>query len=326
MKAMVLHALHHPLVMESLEDPILQPNEIRVQVGACAVCRTDLHIVDGELPLVHTPLILGHQVIGRIVEKGARVTLPIGLRVGIPWLGKTCQHCQFCNSGRENLCDQAQYTGYHLQGGFSSLCVAHADYALTIPDHWDDLHAAPLLCGGLIGYRAIRLAGAAHHWGFYGFGSSAHLLTQWLKQEGGNVYAFTRPGDLEGQSFAKEVGACWAGDSLQAPPVQLDAAIIFAPAGELLPLALSHIKKGGTVVCAGIHMSPFPSFPYSLLWGERVVRSVANLTRTDGIEFLHLPAVAHIRPHVTRFPLEEANEAIELVRQGSVVGTAVLCP
>lgn len=325
-KAMVWDGPGHPLRMGLFEDTPLDHHQIRIQIGACAICRTDLHILDGDLPLPKTPLILGHQIVGKIVSKGASVSLPLGLRVGVPWLGHSCQHCTFCNSERENLCDRALFTGYDMQGGFSSSCVADANYVIPLPHSWDDTHAAPLLCGGLIGYRAIQLAGRAHHWGFYGFGSSAHLLTQWLSQDGGRVYAFTRPGDFEGQSFAKTMGACWAGSSEEASPVPLDAAIIFAPIGSLVPLALAQVKKGGTVVCAGIHMSPIPMFDYSLLWGERVLRSVANLTRQDGIAFFKLPSVRSIQPHIQVFSLEEANEAIDQIRQGHVVGTAILRP
>jgi len=296
-----------------------------VSVSACAVCRSDLHVLDGELTQPKLPLVLGHQIVGTVVERGAGVTsLAVGDRVGIPWLGWTDGTCSFCRSGRENLCVAARFTGYTVDGGYAEQAVADARFCFPLPAGIDDVHAAPLLCAGLIGYRALRLAGQAQRIGFYGFGSSAHLLAQVVVAQGRELYAFTRDGDTRGQAFARERGAVWAGDSSEKPPVPLDGAIVFASVGELVVRALEALAPGGTVVCAGIHMSDIPSFSYDLLWGERVIRSVANLTREDGKEFLPLAARLGIRPEVTVFPLEHANEAVQALREGKFSGSAVL--
>ena len=296
-----------------------------MSVSACAVCRSDLHVLDGELTQPKLPLVLGHQIVGTVVERGAGVTsLAVGDRVGIPWLGWTDGTCSFCRSGRENLCVAARFTGYTVDGGYAEQAVADARFCFPLPAGIDDVHAAPLLCAGLIGYRALRLAGQAQRVGFYGFGSSAHLLGQVVVAQGRELYAFTRDGDTRGQAFARERGAVWAGDSSEKPPVPLDGAIVFASVGELVVRALEALAPGGTVVCAGIHMSDIPSFSYDLLWGERVIRSVANLTREDGKEFLPLAARLGIRPEVTVFPLEHANEAVQALREGKFSGSAVL--
>ena len=296
-----------------------------MSVSACAVCRSDLHVLDGELTQPKLPLVLGHQIVGTVVERGAGVTsLAVGDRVGIPWLGWTDGTCSFCRSGRENLCVAARFTGYTVDGGYAEQAVADARFCFPLPAGIDDVHAAPLLCAGLIGYRALRLAGQAQRIGFYGFGSSAHLLGQVVVAQGRELYAFTRDGDTRGQAFARERGAVWAGDSSEKPPVPLDGAIVFASVGELVVRALEALAPGGTVVCAGIHMSDIPSFSYDLLWGERVIRSVANLTREDGKEFLPLAARLGIRPEVTVFPLEHANEAVQALREGKFSGSAVL--
>ena len=296
-----------------------------MSVSACAVCRSDLHVLDGELTQPKLPLVLGHQIVGTVVERGAGVTsLAVGDRVGIPWLGWTDGTCSFCRSGRENLCVAARFTGYTVDGGYAEQTVADARFCFPLPAGIDDVHAAPLLCAGLIGDRALRLAGQALRFGFYGFGSSAHLLAQVVVAQGRELYAFTRDGDTRGQAFARERGAVWAGDSSEKPPVPLDGAIVFASVGELVVRALEALAPGGTVVCAGIHMSDIPSFSYDLLWGERVIRSVANLTREDGKEFLPLAARLGIRPEVTVFPLEHANEAVQALREGKFSGSAVL--
>ena len=296
-----------------------------MSVSACAVCRSDLHVLDGELTQPKLPLVLGHQIVGTVVERGAGVTsLAVGDRVGIPWLGWTDGTCSFCRSGRENLCVAARFTGYTVDGGYAEQAVADARFCFPLPAGIDDVHAAPLLCAGLIGYRALRLAGQAQRIGFYGFGSSAHLLAQVVVAQGRELYAFTRDGDTRGQAFARERGAVWAGASSEKPPVPLDGAIVFASVGELVVRALEALAPGGTVVCAGIHMSDIPSFSYDLLWGERVIRSVANLTREDGKEFLPLAARLGIRPEVTVFPLEHANEAVQALREGKFSGSAVL--
>jgi alcohol dehydrogenase, propanol-preferring len=303
------------------------PGELRLRVRACGVCRTDLHILDGELPHPNLPLVLGHEIVGEVVGIGAGVTdWRIGERVGVPWLGHTCGVCEFCRSGRENLCDRPRFTGYDRDGGYAEFAVAEASYCLRIPEGFSDVRAAPLLCAGLIGYRALRLAGNAHRVGLYGFGASAHIIAQVARHRGQEVFAFTRPGDAAGQAFARELGAKWAGGSDELPPQPLDAALIFAPVGDLVPTALRATAKGGTVVCAGIHMSDIPSFPYDLLWEERVVRSVANLTRQDGHEFLPLAAEIPIRITTVPFPLEQANEAVDRVRHGRIEGAAVLLP
>jgi propanol-preferring alcohol dehydrogenase len=325
MYAMVLEAPKTPLRLTERPIPSPGPGQILVKVGACGVCRTDLHILDGELEHPALPLVLGHEIVGRVAELGAGVTtFAPGQRVGIPWLAGTCMHCGPCASGRENLCDAAVFTGYDRDGGFAEYTVADARFALPLPERDTDAEDAPLLCAGLIGFRAYRMAGDARRLGVYGFGAAAHIITQVAVREGREVYAFTRAGDTGSQAFARSLGAVWAGASTQAPPVPLDAALLFAPAGALVPAALGHVAKGGTVVCAGIHMSDIPSFPYALLWGERTVRSVANLTRRDGADFFALAARLGIRTTVTPFPLKEANLALERLRTGALQGAAVL--
>lgn len=326
MKAMVLEKIGEPLVLREVECPTPQADEVLLKVNTCGVCRTDLHIVDGELPTPKLPLILGHQVVGTIVDLGSNVEneLHIGDRVGVPWLGSTCHNCPYCMSNRENLCDRAVFTGYTRQGGFAEYCTAQADYVLSVPSQYDDLHAAPLLCAGLIGFRAFRLAKEAQKIGFYGFGSSAHLLIQVASSLGKEIYVFTKPGDKQTQEFARSLGAVWAGDSDQSAPVHLDAALIFAPVGALMPLALSSIKKGGQVISAGIHMSDIPAFPYELLWGERSLTSVANLTRKDGRDFMQLAQKITIQVSATDYPLEQANEALKAIKTGAFKGSCVL--
>ncbi len=319
---MVLKAPGRPLHEAELPDPEPGPGDVLVEVSACGVCRTDLHIADGELPDPKLPLVLGHQVVGRVRSGGERFAA--GARVGIPWLGWTDGECRYCRSGRENLCDRARFTGYHRDGGYAELAVPDERFCTPIPDEFEDVEAAPLLCAGLIGYRALRLAGDGERLGLYGFGSSAHIVAQVARHEGRRVFAFTRAGDDEAQSLALELGAEWAGDALAPGPEELDAAIIFAPAGELVPAALRAAAKGATVVCAGIHMSDIPSFPYELLWEERVLRSVANLTRSDAEEFLALAPQVPVRTEVETFPLEQANEALSSLRAGDVRGAAVL--
>jgi alcohol dehydrogenase, propanol-preferring len=322
MKAMVLDAPGSPLREAELPSPTPGPGQVVVAVDACGVCRTDLHVVDGELPDPKLPLVPGHQVVGRVVDGGERFSP--GDRVGIPWLGWTDGECRYCRSGRENLCDNARFTGYQLDGGYAELVAADERFCFPIPEGYDDLQAAPLLCAGLIGYRSLRLAGDAVRLGLYGFGASAHIVAQVARHQGRRVFAFTRAGDEAAQAFALELGAEWAGDALGPPPEELDAAIVFAPVGELVPAALAALAKGGSVVCAGIHMSDIPSFPYELLWGERVVRSVANLTRVDGEEFLALAPRVPVRTEVEPFPLEQANEALARLRAGEIRGAAVL--
>jgi alcohol dehydrogenase, propanol-preferring len=313
---MVLERPGDPLRAAVLPEPEPRPNEVAVRVRACAVCRTDLHIADGELPDPKLPLVLGHQIVGTIDATGERV--------GVPWLGWTCGECRFCRSGRENLCDRARFTGYQLDGGFAEYAAADRRFCLPIPDGYPDLQAAPLLCAGLIGWRALAAAGDGERIGLYGFGASAHIVAQVARWQGRRVFAFTRAGDEDARKFAHSLGAEWAGDSLGPAPEELDAAILFAPAGELVPAALRAVAKGGTVVCAGIHMSDIPAFPYELLWGERVLRSVANLTRRDGEEFLALAPRIPVRTEVEAFPLEAANEALDRLRAGRVRGAAVL--
>jgi propanol-preferring alcohol dehydrogenase len=325
MRAQILDRAREPLTLREIQDPRCGDGQVRVSVSACAVCRTDLHVLDGELTRPKLPLVLGHQIVGTVVERGAGVTsLAVGDRVGIPWLGWTDGTCVYCRSGRENLCVAARFTGYTVDGGYADQTVADARFCFALPARLDDVHQAPLLCAGLIGYRALRLAGEGKRIGFYGFGSSAHLLAQVVVAQQRELYAFTRDGDARGQAFARERGAVWAGGSSQKPPVQLDAAIVFASVGELVVRALEALAPGGTVVCAGIHMSDIPSFSYDLLWEERSIRSVANLTREDGREFLPLAARLGIRPEVTVFPLEKANEAILALREGRFTGSAVL--
>ncbi len=325
MRAMMLDAVGQPLRATEIPRPVVGPGQVLVQVHACGVCRTDLHVFDGELPDPRLPLVLGHQIVGTIVSLGQQVDrFQVGERVGIPWLGYTCGVCRYCRSGRENLCDRARFTGYQIDGGYAEYTVADHRFCFRIPPGYPDLQAAPLLCAGLIGYRALTMAGDAERLGLYGFGASAHIITQVARSQGRRVFAFTRADDLASQSFARELGAEWAGDALGSPPEELDAAIIFAPAGELVPAALRAVAKGGTVVCAGIHMSDIPSFPYDILWEERVLRSVANLTRRDGDEFLTLAPRVPVRTDVVPFPLEEANEALNRLRRGEIQGAAVI--
>jgi propanol-preferring alcohol dehydrogenase len=325
MRAMVLEKIKSPLVLKEIPTPSPKEHEILIKVKVCGVCRTDLHIVEGELPTPKLPLILGHQVVGIIEKIGTKVSkYKLGDRVGTLWLGGCCGSCEYCQSSRENLCDRGIYTGYLTDGGYAEYCLAHEDFLIEIPKKYDDLHAAPLLCAGVIGYRALRLAGNVQKIGFYGFGSAAHLLTQVAISLGKQVYAFTRPGDTKTQEFARGLGSKWAGGSEESPPELLDAALIFAPVGALYPQALKSIKKGGKVISAGIHMSDIPSFPYSLLWEERSISSVANVTRQDGYEFMKLAEKIDLNVKVTSFPLEKANEALAAVKSGQVDGSIVL--
>jgi alcohol dehydrogenase, propanol-preferring len=325
MRAMLLDAARTPLRAADVPRPEPAADQVLVKIHACALCRTDLHIVDGELTQPKLPLVPGHQIVGEIVAAGGDVhDLHAGERVGIPWLGWTDGVCVCCRSGRENLCDRARFTGYDIDGGYAEYAVADARYCFRIDNSYTDVEAAPLLCAGLIGYRALTMAGDAVRLGLYGFGSSAHIITQVARHQGRRVFAITRPGDTASQAFALQQGAHWAGDTEQTLPEPLDAAIIFAPVGSLVPQALGAIVKGGTVVCAGIHMSEIPAFSYDLLWGERSVRSVANLTRRDGIEFLALAPQVPVRTSVETFPLEKANEGLALLRDGKVQGSVVL--
>ncbi|SDS52914.1 zinc-dependent alcohol dehydrogenase family protein [Bradyrhizobium canariense] len=327
MYAMVLTAPGAPLQFQEREDPAPGAGSVRVKVGACGVCRTDLHVVDGELPGIRYPIIPGHEVVGRVESLGAGVTaLKIGQRVGIPWLGYTCGECPYCKSGRENLCDRPLFTGYTRDGGFATHLVADARYCFPLGEAGDDVAIAPLLCAGLIGWRSLVMAGEGKHLGIFGFGAAGHIIAQVARWQGRSVYAFTRTGDLEAQALAKSLGACWTGASDEQPPVPLDAAIIYAPVGSLVPLALRAVRKGGRVVCAGIHMSDIPSFPYNILWEERQLLSVANLTRNDGVEFFKIAAQAGIKTHTTAFPLREANEVLTRLRSGQITGAAVLQP
>ena len=321
--------VRQPGELEPVErpDPQPGPGEVRLRVAACGVCRTDLHIVDGELVAPALPVIPGHQIVG-IVDAVAppAAGLEVGMRVGVPWLGWTDGTCRYCRAGQENLCDAARFTGLHRDGGYATSCVADASFCLPLPDGFGDLEAAPLLCAGLIGHRTLRLAGDPAAVGIYGFGAAAHLVAQVAAWEGRRVFALTRPGDRTTQEFARTVGAAWAGGTDEQPPEELDAALIFAPAGELVPRALQHVRKGGVVVCGGIHMSAIPSFPYALLWGERVLRSVANLTRADAVEFLGLAPLVPVRTHVTTYDLANANQALGDLRAGRLEGAAVLVP
>ena len=327
MRAMVLEASGSALRPADLPMPEYGPDDVLLKVGACGVCRTDLHIVDGELAEPRLPLVPGHEIVGTVVAKGDRVTrFAIGQRLGVPWLGGTCGHCQYCVSGRENLCDDATFTGYTRNGGYAEYTAADQHYSFPIPEGYSDAEAAPLLCAGLIGYRSLVAAGEAGRLGIYGFGAAAHIIAQLARWQGRTIFAFTRPGDADGQAFARTLGAAWAGDSTSTPPDQMDAAIIFAPVGALVPEALRHTAKGGRVVCAGIHMSDVPRFPYDILWGERQIRSVANLTRKDGEAFLAIAPGAGIRTEVETFALEQANEALSRLRQGHIRGAAVLIP
>ena len=327
MHAMVLPARGAALTPEERPDPVPGPGEVRIKVAACGVCRTDLHVVDGELPGIAYPIIPGHEVVGRVDALGAGVgDLKFGMRVGVPWLGFTCGECSYCRADRENLCDHPEFTGYTRDGGFASHLVADARYCFPLGEQGDDAALAPLLCAGLIGWRSLVMAGDGKSLGIYGFGAAGHIVAQVARAQGRTVYAFTRGGDREAQQLALSFGADWAGASEETPPGELDAAIIYAPVGPLVPLALRAVRKGGRVVCAGIHMSDIPAFPYHILWGERQIISVANLTRKDGIDFLAAAAYANIQTHTTVFPLDQANEALARLRDGRLTGAAVLKP
>lgn len=322
---MVLDAPGRLLREASLPVPSPGPGQVLIRVRACGVCRTDLHVADGDLPRPKLPLVLGHEIVGEVAKAGASVEgLPLGSRVGVSWLGRACGRCGFCRSARENLCARARFTGYDLDGGYAQYALADARYCFALPPGYSDAAVAPLLCAGLIGYRALKQAGDARRLGIYGVGAAGHIVLQLARRQGRVVHAFTRPGDVEGQAFARRLGAAWAGSSLEAGPKELDAAIIFAPVGALIPAALKASARGGVVICAGIHMSDVPSFPYGLLWGERVVRSVANLTRRDGREFLELAPRVPVRTTVAAFPLERANDALSALREGRLEGAAVL--
>lgn len=323
---MRLHRLGDPLVFEQIVVPDPGPGQVLLKVRACGVCRTDLHVVDGDLPLTRLPLIPGHEIVGEAVACGTGVRFAPHTRLGVPWLGFTCGRCSFCLRGEENLCDRAQFTGYHLDGGYAQYTLADARYCFELPHSIDDVHAAPLLCAGLIGYRSWRFVREAQRLGIYGFGAAAHIVAQVAHRAGQQTYAFTRPGDVQAQEFARSLGATWAGDSDQTPPQELDGAIIFAPVGALVPLALKALRKGGVLVCGGIHMSDVPAMPYALLWGERTIRSVANLTRRDGTEFLDIAARIPIRTQVETFGLADANTALTRLRMGQLSGAAVLVP
>jgi len=323
-KAMVIRGAGRPLGMEERPEPRPAAGQVLLDVSACAICRTDLHLLDGELPDPSYPIVPGHQIVGVVREAPGSDAFRPGDRVGVPWLGYTCGRCAFCTSGRENLCDNARFTGCHIDGGFAEACVADARYCFPLPEGFPDEQAAPLLCAGLIGWRTLRAAGDARRLGFYGFGAAAHILIQVARHLGREVYAFTRRGDTDGQAFARSLGAAWAGASGDSPPEELDAALIFAPVGSLVPEALAVVKKGGTVVCGGIHMSDIPSFPYDLLWGERSVRSVANLTRKDGEEFLALAPRVPVVTRTTAYPLEAAPRALEDLRSGRLAGAGVI--
>lgn len=327
MHAMQLRRLGEPLVPTELSDPEPGPGEVRVRVASCGVCRTDLHVVDGELPNPKLPIIPGHEIVGRIDGVGAGVkAFALGARVGIPWLGAACGTCPYCRHGQENLCDQPLFTGYTRDGGYATHVVADSRFVFALPDEGDDVSTAPLLCAGLIGWRSLRIAGDGKKIGLYGFGAAAHIVAQVAQWQGRDVFAFTRPSDLAAQQFALKLGATWAGDSDQTSPEQPDCAIIYAPIGALVPAALKSVRKGGRVVCAGIHMSDIPSFAYELLWGERQVVSVANLTRQDAIEFFGIVPEAHIATETVPYPLVKANEALSDLREGRIQGAAVLVP
>jgi alcohol dehydrogenase, propanol-preferring len=327
MRAMVLQSLRTPLKLTELPERTPGLGQVRVAISACGVCRTDLHVVDGELPNPVLPIIPGHEIVGHIDAIGTGVkNLDVGQRVGVPWLGYTCGHCAFCLAQHENLCDFPIFTGYTRDGGFASATIADARFVFPLEERGDDAHVAPLLCAGLIGWRSLRMAGEPKSLGLFGFGAAAHIVAQIAKCQGITVFAFTRPGDLAGQKFAKDLGVVWAGGSSDEPPEPLDAAIIFAPVGDLVPSALSVVKKGGRVVCAGIHMSDIPRFPYSLLWEERSIVSVANLTRRDGLDFFAAIPSMHIVTQVKKYPLENANEALADLRAGRFEGAAVLIP
>jgi propanol-preferring alcohol dehydrogenase len=326
MKAMVLKRTGEPLVPEERPDPTPGPGQLLLAVKACAVCRTDLHVIDGDLADIPVPIVPGHEIVGEVIAGGEGTDWQPGQRLGVAWLGYTCGTCPYCNSAQENLCDNARFTGYQIDGGFADKVVADARFCFPITESYDAVEAAPLLCAGLIGYRSLTMAGDARHLGIYGFGAAAHIVCQIAVWQGRRVYAFTRPGDDTAQDFARELGAAWAGDSKELPDHELDAAIIFAPVGSLVPGALRAVRKGGIVVCGGIHMSDIPSFPYSLLWGERTIRSVANLTRKDATEFLELAPRVPVHAHTVSYPLEQANEALADLREGRLSGAAVLIP
>ncbi len=327
MQAMALVEPGEPLQLIELPRPKAGAGQLLIEVGACGVCRTDLHILDGDLPMVKSPLVPGHEIVGRVVETGAGVDrFAVGDRVGVPWLGATCGVCEYCRSGAENLCDDAAFTGYQIDGGYAQYSLADQRYAFLIHGDYSDQEAAPLLCAGLIGYRSLVMAGAARRLGIYGFGAAGHIVAQVARAQDREVYAFTRTGDTAAQAFARSLGAVWAGDADETPPEALDAAIIFAPVGALVPAALKAVARGGTVVCAGIHMSDIPSFPYSLLWQERTLRSVANLTRRDAEEFLALAPKIPVRCETRAYPLEAANQALDDLRYGRIEGAAVLLP
>ncbi|UCG85018.1 MAG: zinc-dependent alcohol dehydrogenase family protein [Gemmatimonadota bacterium] len=327
MRALLLRKQGRPLELAEIPTPEPATGQLLIKTSACAVCRTDLHVLDGDLEKPTLPLVLGHEIVGRVEALGSGVDqFKIGDRVGVPWLGWTCGECRYCRGNRENLCDHARFTGYQIDGGFAEYSVADQRYAFAIPDGFPDDQAAPLLCAGLIGYRSLVAAGAAERLGLYGFGAAAHIVAQVARYQGRRLFAFTREGDSDAQQFARELGAEWAGASSESPPEELDAAIIFAPVGRLVPLALQATAPGGTVVCAGIHMSEIPAFPYQILWRERTVSSVANLTRRDGEEFLKLAPEVPVRTHVVHYPLEQANEALADLRHGRLQGAAVLVP
>ena len=327
MRAMILSRPRGGLHSETLDLPPPAAGQVRGRVLACGVCRTDLHLVDGELPGPRFPIVPGHEVVAVAEEVGQGVEgVARGQRLGVPWLGWTCGECRYCAAGQENLCDKAQFTGFHRHGGYAARILAEARYCVSIPDSYSDEHAAPLLCAGLIGYRSWKLAGPAERLGIYGFGAAAHIVAQVALAQNQDIYAFVRPGDRQGEAFAQELGAVWAGPSDRRPPKELDAALIFAPVGGLIPAALEAVRKGGTVVCGGIHMSEIPAFPYELLWGERVLRSVANLTRADAEEFMSLAEATPIRTHVTPYTLGDANTALNDLRSGHLNGAAVLIP
>jgi propanol-preferring alcohol dehydrogenase len=324
---MRLHAPHRALELEDVASPAPGPGEILLEVSACGVCRTDLHIVDGELEGGRLPVVPGHEIVGTVAARGAGAErFAEGERVGVPWLGWTCGRCEHCRAGRENLCGEARFTGFHRDGGYAEYALADERFCFALPASFGDAEAAPLLCAGLIGYRALAMAGDARRVGIYGFGAAAHIVAQVAVFQGRELYAFTRPGDAAAQDFARRLGCRWAGDSTARAPEPLDAALLFAPVGALVPLALAATRKGGAVVCAGIHMSDIPSFPYSLLWGERSLRSVANLTRRDGEEFMRLAPLARVRTEVRRYPLADANSALRDLREGALNGAAVLVP
>ncbi len=325
MKAQIFAKSGQPLALRDIPQPEPNEHQVLIKVAVCGLCRTDLHIIHGELSHPKLPLVMGHQIVGRVEKKGAKVVdIDVGDRVGVPWLWGCCGRCQYCQEGKENLCDQALYTGYSVDGGFAEYTVANSHYIFPIPHFYSDLHAAPLLCAGLIGFRALRMIEGAKRIGFFGFGASAHLLIQLVTHRGGEVYVFTKPGDSVGQEYAKQLGATWASGSNERPPIMLDAAIIFAPVGALVPQALRVVKKGGIVVTAGIHMSDIPSFPYADLWGERQLRSVANLTTRDGAEFLKIAPTIPIHTEVNPYPLERVNEALSDLEEGRFNGAAVI--